>query len=323
MILKFRQCIRKMACSKYEYVKNFELDDRILPNIWIVVRVDGKGFHRFSQKHNFAKPNDERGESRIAFKPPSTTHPLPLLALNLMNHAAIGVMQEYRDIIMAYGESDEYSFVFRKSTDAYKRRQSKLLTYVVSQFTSTYVMNWSKWFPAATDTLQYAPTFDARVVLYPTDENLRDYLSWRQADTHVNNLYNTTFWSLVLHGGLTNQQAEERLRGTLAADKNEILFQEFNINYNQVDPMLRKGTILLRKPVEYATGEKSEDGTVTTLTHQLIVPHYTDLIRDEFWRTHPELLARNPKKLTVDPVNYSECLPPLIKLQIDQSDPHR
>lgn len=61
MILRFRQCIRKMACSKYEYVKNFELDDRILPNIWIVVRVDGKGFHKFSKTHNFEKPNDDRG----------------------------------------------------------------------------------------------------------------------------------------------------------------------------------------------------------------------------------------------------------------------
>lgn len=61
MILRFRQFIRKMACSKYEYVKNLELDDRILPNVWIVVRVDGKGFHKFSKAHNFTKPNDERG----------------------------------------------------------------------------------------------------------------------------------------------------------------------------------------------------------------------------------------------------------------------
>lgn len=52
-----------MACSKYEYVKKFELDDRILPQVWIVVRVDGKGFHKFSKLHNFEKPNDERGWS--------------------------------------------------------------------------------------------------------------------------------------------------------------------------------------------------------------------------------------------------------------------
>lgn len=33
--------------------------------------------------------------------------------------------------------------------------------------------------------LQYAPVFDGRVVSYPTDENLRDYLSWRQVDCKI------------------------------------------------------------------------------------------------------------------------------------------
>ena len=33
-----------MACSKYEYVKHYEADDRLLPGCWIVVRLDGKGF---------------------------------------------------------------------------------------------------------------------------------------------------------------------------------------------------------------------------------------------------------------------------------------
>lgn len=62
MTVRLKHLIRRMACSKYEYVKNFELDDRILPNVWIVVRVDGKGFHKFSKLHDFEKPNDDRGE---------------------------------------------------------------------------------------------------------------------------------------------------------------------------------------------------------------------------------------------------------------------
>jgi len=35
-----------MAKSRFEYVKMFEQLDRCLPNSWIVVRIDGKGFHR-------------------------------------------------------------------------------------------------------------------------------------------------------------------------------------------------------------------------------------------------------------------------------------
>ena len=33
-----------MANSKFEYVRDFEQDDRLLPGCWIVVRLDGKGF---------------------------------------------------------------------------------------------------------------------------------------------------------------------------------------------------------------------------------------------------------------------------------------
>lgn len=52
-----------MANSKFEYVRDYETDDRLLPNAWIVVRVDGKGFHKFSKSHCFEKPNDETGIS--------------------------------------------------------------------------------------------------------------------------------------------------------------------------------------------------------------------------------------------------------------------
>ena len=38
--------------------------------------------------------------------------------------------------------------------------------------------------------------------MYPTDAILRDYLKWRQVDTHINNQYNTCFWALV-HSGKT------------------------------------------------------------------------------------------------------------------------
>ena len=42
-----------MAKSKFEYVRNFEQEDKLLPNTWIVVRIDGKGFHKFSGTYVF------------------------------------------------------------------------------------------------------------------------------------------------------------------------------------------------------------------------------------------------------------------------------
>ena len=35
---------RRMANSKFEYVRGFETDDSLLRNTWIVIRIDGRGF---------------------------------------------------------------------------------------------------------------------------------------------------------------------------------------------------------------------------------------------------------------------------------------
>lgn len=92
-----------MAKSKFEYVKEFERDEHCLPNCWIVVRIDGRNFSKFCDTHHFVKPND-------------------MVALELMNRAAITVMEDFKEIILGFGQSDEYSFVFRKDTQLYKRR---------------------------------------------------------------------------------------------------------------------------------------------------------------------------------------------------------
>ncbi|XP_067001222.2 probable tRNA(His) guanylyltransferase isoform X2 [Anabrus simplex] len=266
----------RMAKSKYEYVKNFELDDTCLPNCWIIVRIDGRTFHKFADIHEFVKPNDIR-------------------ALNLMSKAATCVMEEFKDICLSYGQSDEYSFVFRKDTSLFNRRASKLMTNVNSLFASAFVYHWAAFFSPVQ--LQYPPCFDARIVLYPTDNNLRDYLSWRQADVHVNNLYNTAFWNLVLKKGYSNAKAEERLKGTLAADKNELLFTEFGLNYNNEPAIYRKGTILLRKLCKIHEDKK---------LRQVVVPFFTDMIGDAFWKEHSEILGLKSAQVYNQPSENNE-----------------
>ncbi|XP_063683721.1 uncharacterized protein LOC134818207 [Bolinopsis microptera] len=247
-----------MAKSKFEYVRLYELDDKLLKNVWMVVRVDGKGFHKFTNDHNFEKPND-------------------LAALNLMNDAAKGVMSELQDIFMAYGQSDEYSFIFKRSSTLYGRRSSKILSTVCSMFTSHYLFNWSKHF---NDPLLYPPSFDARVVLYPTVRDVRNYFNWRQADCHINNLYNTCFWALVQDGNLSNSEAEKRLKGTFSADKNEILFAKFGVNYNELSEIYRKGSTIIWNE------NKSEDGRKRKVLKLLTC----DIIGDSFWEDHASYL---------------------------------
>ena len=58
---------------------------------------------RFTSDHGFTKPNDKRG-------------------LQLMNACALSVVREVPDIEIAYGESDEYSFVLTRDTKLFQRR---------------------------------------------------------------------------------------------------------------------------------------------------------------------------------------------------------
>ncbi|KAI9451357.1 Thg1 C terminal domain-containing protein [Lactarius psammicola] len=245
-----------MAGSRWAYVRNFELPDTLLPNTFILLRIDGHSFHRC------AYPNDVR-------------------ALELMDLAAWTVMREYPDVVLAYGQSDEYSFLLRKSAKLYNRRQSKITSLLCSLFTSAYVMLWPQCFP---DTrLRYAPSFDARIVLYPGAQEVRDYFSWRQADTHINNLYNTAFWALVQQGGQTTKEAHETLRGTVSSQKQEILFSRFGINYNDLPRQFRKGSIIVREKVARRCKRRARATTQQRLLH-------CDIIAEEFWRRRPYLL---------------------------------
>ncbi|KAI4953627.1 hypothetical protein J4E91_002475 [Alternaria rosae] len=174
-----------MANSKYEYVRGFEQPDNLIPNTWIVVRIDGRGFSKFTSKYEFLKPNDKNG-------------------LDVMNAAAVAVMKELPDLVLAFGNSDEYSFVFHKDCALFERR--------------------------------------ARYGNPPIGATLSSPVAVR----HINNLYNTTFWTLVQQGGMGAREAEQRLKGTVSSDKNEILFKEFGINYNNEPECFKKGTVLYR-----------------------------------------------------------------------------
>ncbi|GAB6033398.1 hypothetical protein CHUAL_013160 [Chamberlinius hualienensis] len=255
-----------MAKSSFEYVRNYEIEDRCLPNTWMMVRIDGRGFHKFTDDHDYEKPNDVRG-------------------LGLMTKAATKVMDNFKEMCIAYGQSDEYSFIFKKDAEVFNRRAMKITTNVCTEFTGNFVFYWSEYFP--TTKLKYSPSFDGRIVCYPTNKDMRNYLSWRQADCHINNLYNTAFWSLVLKGNKSRSEAEQALSKTSSGDKNEILFSQFKINYNNEPPLFKKGTVLVRTRTEnneVKSNKKQKSPTVIDTLHG-------DIIKDDFWKQYPDILG--------------------------------
>jgi len=257
-----------MAKSKFEYVKQFELDDKILPHCYILVRIDGRCFHKFTNDHQFERPNDGRG-------------------LKLMNKCANEIMKAHPEIELAYGTSDEFSFVLGRLSDLFSRRASKLQTTFVSKFTACYVFYWKEFFP--TLQLQYPPSFDGRCVAYPSRETMRDYLNWRQADCHINNLYNTCFWTIVLKGKKTLTEAEAIVRGTNAGQKHEIMMMQYNLNYNNEPAIFRKGSVLLQD-LEEVNVIDSRDGKEIKKQVRVVQTLHCDIIQNDFWNKYEKVL---------------------------------
>uniref|UniRef100_A0A1D1XWU3 tRNA(His) guanylyltransferase n=1 Tax=Anthurium amnicola TaxID=1678845 RepID=A0A1D1XWU3_9ARAE len=237
-----------MAKSEYEYVREQERDDRLPMFNWIVVRIKGSDFRRFSEIHGFEKPNDER-------------------ALSLMNSCVISVLEQFPDIVFAYGFSDEYS---------------KILSLSISFFTSVYVMKWKMFFPM--QELMHPPSFDGQVICYPGPgvKLVRDYLSLRQHHCHISNQKNTCLWILV-KSGKTESEAESYLEGTKESEKNELLFQQFGINYNNLPLMFRKGSSVFRDKVEETVKLDDSGNPIKRIRKKIKVEH-CDLTRKGFWK---------------------------------------
>lgn len=222
-------------------------------------------------------------------------------------------------LLILAGQSDEFSFVLRRKAEVFKRRQNKIISLVVSAFSGAFAFNWSSFFQAEDDSnkvhLLYPATFDGRCIIYPNKEVLLDYMRWRQADCHINNLYNTTFHALIgeysrykileledgtskvtfKHEGdptkaLTPQEAEKRLCGSVSADKNEILFAEYNVNYNDELEQFRKGTfIALPEVTEEMKRQKiSKSSYVRKIDFRVF---NTDIIGEKFWQDNEYLLG--------------------------------
>ncbi|KAH9554068.1 hypothetical protein CY35_08G045500 [Sphagnum magellanicum] len=160
--------------------------------------------------------------------------------------------------------------------------------------------------------LQYAATFDGRAVCYPSESILRDYLSWRQVDCHINNQYNTCFWKLV-GSGMSTAEAQNTLKGTTADVKNNLLFEKFNINYNNIPPIFRKGSIVYRKQMDEVV--KVEKGEVIKRLRAHIVVEHEDIIHDGFWTAHSYILALGSKN------KQQQALPQPAKPQLPLSLP--
>lgn len=185
-------------------------DHCVLPGIWIVVRLDGRGFTRLTKEVcAFEAPFDER------FR-------------DLMAETVRHLMDVGFRVVFGYTESDEISLVMHPAETLFGRKERKLVSVLAGEA--------SGFFSVA---LGRVGCFDGRVSQLPNRPLVIDYLRWRAEDAHRNALGSHCYWKLRGEG-LTAAEATSRLYGLSVGQKNELLFER-GINFNDLPAWQRRG----------------------------------------------------------------------------------
>lgn len=223
---KFDQTMREL-----EYFHNL----RLLPGAWVVIRVDGRGFSKFT-KSRFKKPFD-----RNFYK--------------LMVQTAQELLQEMQGIY-AYTESDEISLLFPPDWDFFDRSLEKVVSISSSIASATF-----------THAAKIPVNFDSRVWLGVDKLLVVDYFRWRQADAARCALNGWCYWTLRKIGKSVGEATRE-LDGKSVAFKNELLFEN-GINFNELPAWQRRGTGLYWETYE-KTGYNPIQGQEVVATRRRI-----------------------------------------------------
>ena len=230
--MKFEDLDKKMRV--YEQ----SLDQVMLPEIYLVARLDGRGFTRLTKEVcKFEAPFDER------FR-------------NLMENTVKALMDCGFNVVYGYTQSDEISLLFHPEENSFGRKVRKINSVLAGVASASFSLQ-----------LGQQAVFDCRVVPLPTVERVQDYFLWRQEDAHRNALNSHCYWMLRKEGASV-RAATGQLKGQTVAYKNELLFQH-GINFNELPAWQKRGIGLYWKQVEREGFNPIKKEKVVTLRREL------------------------------------------------------
>ena len=203
--MNFDELDEKMR--KYEQ----SVDQIILPEIYMVARIDGRSFTRLTKEIcHFEAPFD------VKFR-------------DMMIETVRSLMDCGFRVIYGFTESDEISLLFHPDEQTFGRKIRKYNSILAGQASAAFSLQ-----------LGMPSVFDCRMIPLPTVDRVKDYFLWRQEDANRNALNSHCYW-LLRKEGKAADEANAVLEGQSVAFKNEFLFQH-GINYNDLPSWQKRGT---------------------------------------------------------------------------------
>ena len=189
------------------------------PNIYMVARIDGRGFTKLTKEtHSFKRPFDEK------FR-------------DLMVETTKHLMSCGFKVIYGFTESDEISLLFDLKSSAFSRKLRKYNSVLAGEASAKFSV-----------LLGDLGAFDCRISQLPREQDVVDYFRWRNEDAHRNALSAHCYW-MLREQGMTAIQATKEIEGKSTALKNELLFDN-GINFNDLPSWQKRGIGLYWKEVD-------------------------------------------------------------------------
>ena len=202
--MKFDELDKKLRI--YETAHDF----CVPPNLYMVARIDGRGFTRLTKEvHDFKKPFDER------FR-------------DMMVETVKHLMTCGFKVVYGFTESDEISLLFDLQEDAFSRKLRKYNSVLAGEASAKFSV-----------LLGDIGAFDCRISQLPRVQDVVDYFRWRNEDAHRNALNAHCYW-LLRNQGHSVKEVTKCIEGLSISLKNELLFQH-GVNFNELPAWQKRG----------------------------------------------------------------------------------
>jgi tRNA(His) guanylyltransferase len=202
--MKFDDLDKRMRCFETAH------DLCVLPGLFIVARVDGRGFTRLTKEvHRFDAPFDSRFRDHMV--------------ATVQHLMGCGFRAVY-----GYTQSDEISLLLHREETAFERKLRKYDSVLAAEASACFSLR-----------LGAHATFDCRLCQLPSEELVVDYFRWRQEDASRNALNAHCYWALR-KAGMSVSEATNRMLRLSKAEKNDLLHQQ-GVNFGKLPNWQKRG----------------------------------------------------------------------------------
>jgi tRNA(His) guanylyltransferase len=185
-------------------------DHCALPGLYLVARLDGRGFTRLTKEvHPFEAPFDARMRDYMT----ATTQHLLECGFRM---------------VYGYTQSDEISLLLHPDEDSFGRKLRKYTSVLAGEASAKFSL-----------LLGSIGVFDCRISQLPRVQDVVDYFRWRQEDAGRNSLNAHCYW-LLRKQGYSVAEATGQVKGLRTAAKHDLLFAH-GINYHHLPSWQKRG----------------------------------------------------------------------------------